>query len=40
MLFCKICNKDIVSLKGLNIHIKKKHPEVSLSDYYDEFLIY
>lgn len=37
---CKICNKTYNSLKGLSIHLKKKHiyDDIQLKKYYDKYI--
>ncbi len=37
---CEICNLEVNGLKGLSIHLKKKHKysDLDLKDYYDKYL--
>lgn len=37
---CKICNKDCNRLKGLSIHLKKKHTfnDIEIKGYYDNYI--
>jgi len=35
---CELCNKEVNGLKGLGIHLKKKHKISNLSNYYDEYI--
>jgi len=37
---CKICNKNCNGLKGLSIHLKKKHnyDDIHLKEYYDKYI--
>ena len=39
-MICEICNKEANGLKGLAIHLKKKHKisDVELKEYYDKYL--
>lgn len=39
-MICKICNKELKDLKGLSVHLSKKHKmkKQDLKSYYDKFL--
>jgi len=39
-MICELCNKESNGLKGLSIHLKKKHNfnDIHLKEYYDKFL--
>ena len=35
---CSICNTKVKNIKGLSVHIRYNHPNLSVKDYYDEFI--
>ena len=35
---CEICNNEVNGLKGLSIHLTKKHNNFNLKDYYDKYI--
>ena len=37
-MICKICNKELKSLKGLCCHISQKHKQITFQQYYELFL--
>jgi len=38
MIICKLCNKQILSIRGLSSHLRYNHPEYNIRKYYDKFL--